>query len=67
MKEITLGEFLDLIDKSREGEEFVRIMGHNGYYVMRAMVSFVDWGDLEQRIVDAIGIECGEYQIWLKD
>lgn len=67
MKEITLGEFLDLIDKSRESEEFVRIMGHNGYYVMRAMVAFPDWGDLEQRTVDSIGIECGEYQIWLKD
>ena len=63
---VTLGQFLDLIDRNRYSEEHINLMGKNGEVIVRGMVSFDYWE--EDREINSISInEDCEYQVWLED
>lgn len=64
-KTVTLGQFLDLIDRNRESEEHVNIMNCNGEVLVRGMVCYDAWE--EDRLINSISInEDCEYMVWLE-
>ena len=67
MKDVTLGQILDLIDNNRESEEMVEIMDHNGQVQCRAMVCSVIWQGIENKTVNSMGADGNCLQIWLND
>lgn len=68
MKNITVGDFLDLIDSNRESEEVVEIGDHNGGASASIQVCSEVWSaELECRTINSIGINDGNYRIWLND
>ena len=67
MKDITLGQILDLIDNTRESEEMVEIMDHDGQVQCRAMVCSVVWQGIEYKTVNSMGVSGDCLRIWLND
>ena len=66
-REITFGELLDLIDNSREGDDAIELMGHNGEVDIAGRVSSVYFVALEDHVVNGFGAHNNAVQIWLKD
>lgn len=67
MTKVTVGQLLDLLDNSRESEEIVHIMDHNGNVQCKAMVCSEIWDGLEDRTVNSIQAEGDALEIWLGD
>jgi hypothetical protein len=67
MTKVTVGQLLDLIDNSRESEEIINIMDHNGNVQCKAMVCSEIWDGLEGRTVNSIQVEGDALVIWLDD
>lgn len=67
MTKVTVGQLLDLIDNTRESEEFVYIMDGNGKAQCKAMVCSEIWDGIEGRTVDSIQAEGNTLLIWLDD
>ena len=63
-KEITIKDILYLLDKDRESEEIVILMG-DGEAEAKAMVKSEIWQGIEHRAVKAI--ESYGLRIWLKE
>lgn len=66
-REITFGELLDLIDNSREGDDAIELMGHNGEVDIAGRVSSVYFVALEDRVVNGFGAHNSAVQVWLED
>lgn len=67
MKDVTLGQILDLIDNTRESDEMVEIMDHNGQAQCKAMVCSIVWQGIEYKTVNSMQA-CGDnFRIWLND
>lgn len=66
MTKVTVGQLLDLLDNSRESEEFVHIMC-DGKAQCKAMVCSEIWDGLEDRTVNCIQAEDDVLKIWLDD
>lgn len=65
-KPVTLGQFLDLIDRNRYSEEHINLMNGNGEVLVRGMVCYDAWE--EDREINSISInEDCEYMVWLED
>ena len=65
---VTVGDFLDLIDCNRESEEIVEIGDNNGGASAGIKVCSEIWSaELERRTINSIGINEGNYRIWLND
>jgi len=64
MNKVTLGQILDLIDESRDSEEYVEIM-EDGKVAIRAMVCSWIWLEIEGREVNSIAARDDVIQIWL--
>ena len=65
---VTVGDFLDLIDCDRESEEIVEIGDCNGGASASIQVCSEIWSaELEGRTINSIGINDGNYRIWLND
>ena len=64
---VTLGQLLDLIDKTRSTEaETIQIM-EEGTVVCKALVCWKDWKYLEHRIVDCIQADSDDViSVWLE-
>lgn len=62
--EVTLGQLLDLLDRSRESEEIVELM-QDGKVQARAMVCSEVWNSVEDRYVNAIQSEECVLRVWL--
>lgn len=67
MTKVTVGQLLDLMDNSRESEEVINIMDHNGNVQCKAMVCSEIWDGLEDRTVNSIQVEGDALVIWLDD
>ena len=67
MKDVTLGQILDLLDNNRESEEKVEIMDNNGNVQCRAMVCSVVWQGIEDKTVNSMQAAGNCLQIWLND
>jgi len=67
MTKVTVGQLLDLIDNSRESEELVNVMDHNGKIQCTAMVCSEIWDELEDRTVNSIEVQGRALGIWLDD
>lgn len=67
MKDVTLGQILDLIDNNRESEEMVEIMNHNGEVQCKAMVCSITWQGIEDKTVNSMQALGNCLQIWLND
>jgi len=65
---VTLGQLLDLIDKSRDSEnETIKIM-KEGVCLCSGLVCWEGWRFLENRIVESIMAEKHDcFLIWLED
>ena len=66
-REITFGELLDLIDNSREGDDAIELMGHNGEVDIAGRVSSVYFVTLEDHVVNGFGAHNNSVQVWLED
>lgn len=67
-REITFGELLDLIDNSsREGDDAIELMGHNGEVDIAGRVSSVYFVAFEDQVVNGFGAHNNVVQVWLKD
>ena len=64
---VTLGQILDLIDASRESEENIQLMDHNGEVEATAMVKSTIWEALENRTINSMQAMGDTLQIWLDD
>lgn len=62
-----LSELLDIIDNSRESEERVAIMNHNGEQEAIAMICSTIWAGIEDRTVNGIQARNSIIEIWLDD
>lgn len=67
MKDITLGQILNLLDINRESEEMVEIMDHNGQVQCRAMVCSVVWQGIEYKTINSMMASGDCLRIWLND
>ena len=65
---VTLGQFLDLIDKTRSDEHCtIRIM-QEGACLCSGMTCWEGWKFLENRVVDCVMAEDADcFAVWLKD
>ena len=67
MSEITLGQILDLIDKDRTSEEFVKLMnGDDGEAEACAKVCSCIWKGIEHRKVNSLQANMDHIEIWLE-
>lgn len=64
---ITFGELLDLIDNSREGDDAIELMGHNGEVDIAGRVSSAYFVPLEGHVVNSFGAHNNAVQVWLED
>lgn len=62
-----LSELLDVIDNTRESDERVAIMNHNGKQEALAMICSTIWAGLENRTVNSIHARNSIIEIWLDD
>lgn len=67
MREVTVEQFMDLIDNSRESEEYVEILDENGNVRVKAMCCSDIWDMLAYRTVNSIKADGNVIQIWLDD
>jgi len=67
MKTVKVKDFIDLLDISRESEEYVEILDHNGKVAVKAMVCNEIWDKLAERTINSIQAEDSIIQIWLDD
>ena len=66
-RRITFGELLDLIDDSREGNDAIELMGHDGKADITGRVSSAYFVALEDHVVNSIGAFDDAVQVWLED
>ncbi len=65
---VTLGQFLDLIDKSRDDEECTIHIMKEGACLCSGVTCWEGWKFLENRIVESIMAEdTNSFAIWLED
>jgi hypothetical protein len=64
---VTLGQFLDLIDKTRSSEEEVIQIMSEGVVVCKAFICWKDWKYLEHRFIGCIQADGTDViSVWLK-
>ena len=67
-KEITLGQLLDLIDKSRSSDDECIKIVKEGKCLCTGLVCWDGWKYLEDRVVEFLEAEDTDvYTVWLKD
>lgn len=62
-----LSELLDALDSTRESEERIAIMNHNGDQEAIAMICSTIWAGIEDRTVNSIQVRKSIIEIWLDD
>ena len=67
VRKTTVADILDLIDNSRESEELVHILDHNGNVEVCAMVCSKIWDGIENRTVNSMQARDGIIELWLND